>query len=382
MRMLDNLKIGTKVLNGYLLATVVAVLIGYIGYDGLGAMNKNFDEVAIVRLPSIVGLEIMNEAQTAVQRAERSILLVTEKAEIEREKGLAKSAFERAEQGWEIYEPLPQTKEEAVLWSQFVPAWNTWKEQSAKILSLAEAGQRDEALALSFGEGVKTFTVAEALLGKIIELNLKVADDAKVDVHAVERELVRNLVLVTVGGIVLLFALGIYIILLITRPINACVVAANKIAAGDTNVKLDISAKDETGILQQAMANMVLSIKAKAEAAQAIAKGDLSIEVIAASEADILAKSMQGVVATLRNLVAEAATLTKAAVEGRLATRGNADKYQGGYREIVAGINNTLDAIIGPLNVAGEYVDRISKGDIPPRITDLYNGDFNEIRTT
>ena len=36
--------------------------------------------------------------------------------------------------------------------------------------------------------------------------------------------------------------------------------------------------------------------------------------------------------------------------------------------------------MIGPLNVAAEYVDRISKGDIPASITDNYNGDFNEIK--
>ncbi len=54
--------------------------------------------------------------------------------------------------------------------------------------------------------------------------------------------------------------------------------------------------------------------------------------------------------------------------------------FKGGYREIVQGVNNTLDAVIGPLNVAAEYVDRIAKGDIPNKITDNYNGDFNEIK--
>jgi methyl-accepting chemotaxis protein len=72
--------------------------------------------------------------------------------------------------------------------------------------------------------------------------------------------------------------------------------------------------------------------------------------------------------------------LSRAAVDGKLATRGNAEKFQGGYREIVQGVNDTLDAVIGPLNVAAEYVDRISKGDIPAAITDSYNGDFNEIK--
>ncbi len=36
--------------------------------------------------------------------------------------------------------------------------------------------------------------------------------------------------------------------------------------------------------------------------------------------------------------------------------------------------------MIGPLNVAAKYVDDISKGDIPAKITDTYNGDFNEIK--
>ena len=44
------------------------------------------------------------------------------------------------------------------------------------------------------------------------------------------------------------------------------------------------------------------------------------------------------------------------------------------------GVNDTLDAVIGPLNVAADYVDRISKGNIPPKITDSYNGDFNTIK--
>ena len=67
-------------------------------------------------------------------------------------------------------------------------------------------------------------------------------------------------------------------------------------------------------------------------------------------------------------------------MEGKLATRADASKHQGDYRKIVQGVNDTLDAVIGPLNVAANYVDRISKGDIPAKITDTYNGDFNTIK--
>ena len=79
-------------------------------------------------------------------------------------------------------------------------------------------------------------------------------------------------------------------------------------------------------------------------------------------------------------LVSEVEKRTKAAVEGKLDIRGDVSKFKGGYAKIVQGINDTLDAVIGPLNVAAEYVDRISAGDIPEEITEEYKGDFNEIK--
>jgi methyl-accepting chemotaxis protein len=82
----------------------------------------------------------------------------------------------------------------------------------------------------------------------------------------------------------------------------------------------------------------------------------------------------------LNAMLEDAAMLTKAATEGRLGARADANRHQGDFRKVVEGVNATLDAVIGPLNVSAEYVDRISKGDIPPKITDNYNGDFNEIK--
>ncbi|MGA9667977.1 MAG: methyl-accepting chemotaxis protein [Terracidiphilus sp.] len=72
--------------------------------------------------------------------------------------------------------------------------------------------------------------------------------------------------------------------------------------------------------------------------------------------------------------------ITNAAKEGKLTERGHPDLVQGAYAEIIRGVNALLDAIIGPLNVSAKYVDLISKGDIPPQITDTYHGDFNTIK--
>ena len=72
--------------------------------------------------------------------------------------------------------------------------------------------------------------------------------------------------------------------------------------------------------------------------------------------------------------------LTDAAKDGQLAERANPDSVQGAYADIILGVNSLLDAVIGPLNVSARYVDLIAKGDLPPVITDNYNGDFNTIK--
>lgn len=82
----------------------------------------------------------------------------------------------------------------------------------------------------------------------------------------------------------------------------------------------------------------------------------------------------------INDLLSEINYLSDSAISGKLDARGNTGKINFEFRPVVEGFNNTLDAVIGPLNVAAEYVDRISKGDVPPKITDRYNGDFNEIK--
>ncbi len=52
------------------------------------------------------------------------------------------------------------------------------------------------------------------------------------------------------------------------------------------------------------------------------------------------------------------------------------------FHELFDGLNTMLDALINPLNVAAQYIDRISEGDIPDPITDDYDGDFNEIKNS
>jgi methyl-accepting chemotaxis protein len=174
------------------------------------------------------------------------------------------------------------------------------------------------------------------------------ADAAMKRMDAMEHQVTgyRNrivLIISILSLIAVIISIGISLVIArsITRPVARTVDMIREMSKGQLGMRLEIDQKDEIGVMAAAM--------------------------------DQLAESLRG-------LVAEAGMLVKAAVEGKLATRGNAEKFQGGYREIVQGVNDTLDAVIGPLNVAAEYVERISKGNIPAKITDSYNGDFATIK--
>jgi methyl-accepting chemotaxis protein len=68
------------------------------------------------------------------------------------------------------------------------------------------------------------------------------------------------------------------------------------------------------------------------------------------------------------------------AFEGKLDTRADISAHQGAYREIIDGVNKSLDVITGPLNMAAVCIDRISRGDVPKKISYDYNGDFNILK--
>ncbi len=67
-------------------------------------------------------------------------------------------------------------------------------------------------------------------------------------------------------------------------------------------------------------------------------------------------------------------------LEGKLNTRGDAELVLIDFKEIVNQINNLIEEFVRPLKMMSQYLDQLSKGDIPTQITDDYKGDFNDLK--
>lgn len=180
-------------------------------------------------------------------------------------------------------------------------------------------------------------------------------------------QLMYLLIGIAVIGILAMFIVSRLLIKrMIINPLKNIVLASDCLAAGDVNVNVSRESEDEIGQLAHAFQKMIENIREQANAAEKIAEGDLSVEIVPKSDKDILSMSLINVIQELGKLSSETGTLTKAAVDGDLSSRGNADAFKGGYKEIIIGVNSIMDALIEPLHISVGYMERISKGDIPP----------------
>jgi PAS domain S-box-containing protein len=82
----------------------------------------------------------------------------------------------------------------------------------------------------------------------------------------------------------------------------------------------------------------------------------------------------------IENMVHDAEMLSKAAVEGKLATRADASRHQGNFRKVVEGVNQTLDAVITPMQEAGAVLKNIAKGDLTAQVVGNYQGEHADIK--
>ena len=167
---------------------------------------------------------------------------------------------------------------------------------------------------------------------------------------------------------------------IISRALKNLSKIADKLAVGDIDVSVKAETKDEIGDLERAFALMIDNIKTQAFAAEKIAKGITTVQIKPKSENDVLSKSMIKMIASIHNVVSQELILSKAAVEGKLSSRGNAEQFQGVYKEIMDGVNSILDAIVLPINESGKVLEKLAEGDLRVKMTGDYRGDYSKIK--
>ena len=140
-------------------------------------------------------------------------------------------------------------------------------------------------------------------------------------------------------------ALSMLIARSITTPLLAAVSAANQVAEGDVNVRVDSTTRDETGQLLQAMGRMIASTKEKVDAAVQISKGDLTIAVTPQSAKDALGTALQGMVAKLSQVIGEVRSGANALSSAATQVSSTSQGLSQGTSEQAASVEETTSSL-------------------------------------
>ncbi len=127
---------------------------------------------------------------------------------------------------------------------------------------------------------------------------------------------------------------------------------------------------------------IVNPIRQLSKIAQGIAAGDFRQKILVTSHDEIgdLAHIFQGMNNVISEVLKEMDSLTRSVQAGQLDARGSTEGFIGGWRDLIVGTNHVIDALVKPIKVTAECIERLSQSEIPGQITEGYHGDFNQLK--
>jgi methyl-accepting chemotaxis protein len=255
------------------------------------------------------------------------------------------------------------------------------------------------------------------LMAAFIGLGILTGVVGSVGIHIFKNSGIASTTIVIVVCVLLSVLFGAIISFGILKPILKIIEGSNKLSVGDINAEIKDYINDEFGILINLHSKFANYSKEPVAVSEEITDDDLNIEIsdepilndeqpdmlsIAAEYIDRISKgdipskfteeetnelseiqiNLNNCIDTMDKLFTETDNLLAETQSGNLGKRAKAKHFSGRWRDLVSGINNLIDVFVAPINITADYIDRISRGDIPPKITESYDGDFNEIKNS
>jgi methyl-accepting chemotaxis protein len=339
--MFSNVKIGVRLIGGFTLVAAISIVVGFVGISNASKINDLADRMYSREL---LGLSYIKEANIDliyIGRARSNYLLATSQedrqsrlANIKKNTDLLNSNIEKAT-------PLFHTTKAKEILGTYTKAWDEYEKDMQTALNLAaneKLEQRSEALTKAMTNvRDKENQIDDMLtsLSQIKEANAKDASEETTAIYAYGRSIMMAAI---AFGVLLGIALGLIISRSVTVPLNKAKDAANRLAEGDLTVKIDSTAKDETGQLLQAMQTMISKLSHVVSevngGAQALASASEEVSATAQSLSQAASEQAAGVEETSASIEQMTSSIAQnnenAKVTDGMASKAAKDATDGG----------------------------------------------------
>ena len=258
--MLKNMKIGTKLMGGFLVVALIALIIGVIGYIEIHRLDE-----ADTRLYQQIAVPLgqLTAISTDFQRIRVASRDLVQAAPDDREEFVERinELFAAIDKEASSYEKTLFSEEGKRLFSEFSAALGSYKGQAQKTMELAQKGKTDEAMVQIKGDGLKSARDLQQAIEKLVQSKTgqgKLISDDNTSLATSAGWVMLGL---AAGGALLAFVLGIVVSRLITVPIKQLSDDAQKVANGDLTVQVNSTTRDEIGMLTDSFRSMTESLR-------------------------------------------------------------------------------------------------------------------------
>ena len=261
--MFSNIKIGLRLMAGFMLLAVISVVVGLVGINNAHKMNLLADQMYLTELQGLAHIKQANIDLLYISRARANFIIAPSREARESELAAIKKYSEKILVEIDSAKPLFVTEKGKQLFSDFEKSWSSYQEELKTLLVVAAdevIETRGDLLAKLLRSTREKVNISDELLSDLGVQKIaraKVAMDESTTLYEAGRALMISTIVVSV---LLGLMLGYLISRSITVPLIAAKDAANRLAEGDLTVRIESTAQDETGQLLQSMQTMIVKL--------------------------------------------------------------------------------------------------------------------------
>ena len=352
--MFKNLKIGLRLGLAFAVLVLFLLVTYYVGVTRLSSINDLMSEINGTNIPET---ELAHTMLTALEneRVElRNVILIADNDKLAK----SKAKFEADRQQFDAAQnsldkmfgdsttTTDTEKQLAAKVKEIKPAFTALQD---KVVALGMVNKNAEATAILLSD-LNTQT-ASALMQTLEELSAfenKVNKDTGDSAAALYKSAFRMLTGAMASAILLAIAAAFFVTRSITRPINAALAVADRLAAGDLTAAIESTSKDEVGLLLHAMSIMVGKLSGVIGSVRSATDNlsSASEEVSATAQslsqgATEQSSSVEEISASVEQMTASIAQNTEnAKVTNQMATKAAIEAAEGGEA-----VGKTVDAM-------------------------------------
>ncbi|ANK87163.1 MULTISPECIES: methyl-accepting chemotaxis protein [Rhizobium] len=316
---------------------VILLLVGSAAYGILSLSSLN-DAVSDLISGPAKRLELALEAKTAeldaVRWQKNALLEMDPEAVKKYYLNSAKSVDEMlalATSGQQL-----ATAEAKPTWDRLIELAKRFGEESSKVASIQESGDRAGATAFSLGEVRALVAELEEVFENLVTLQQKAMKQADSDTDDLYSSTKNMLIGLAIGASFIAFAAALWIALGVNSGLRKIMSVASAVAIGDLNQKVEIRTNDEIKDLVNMINTMTDNLRVTADIAARIADGDLTVSPKPLSEKDTLGIALEQMVERLRGVVGDAISAAENVSAGSQELSASSEQVSQGASEQAA----------------------------------------------